>query len=101
MNVKDRSLVVLTGCGHAGLINTLHHARKLTGVNKIYSVMGGFHLTGKIFEPIITPTIQALKEFSPQVIVPQHCTGWQATHLIAREFPQAFVPNSVGTKFLL
>ena len=101
INVKNKGLVVLTGCGHAGLINTLHHARKLTGVTKIYSVMGGFHLTGKIFEPIITPTIQALKDFSPEVIVPQHCTGWQATHLIAREFPQAFVPNSVGTRYLL
>ena len=101
INVKNKGLVVLTGCGHAGLINTMQHARKLTGVNKIYSVMGGFHLTGKLFEPIIPPTIQALKELSPDVIVPQHCTGWRATHLIANEFPQAFVPTSVGTKFVL
>jgi 7,8-dihydropterin-6-yl-methyl-4-(beta-D-ribofuranosyl)aminobenzene 5'-phosphate synthase len=101
INVKNKGLVVLTGCGHAGLINTLQHARKLTGVSEIYSVMGGFHLTGKLFEPIIPATIQALKEFSPDVIVPQHCTGWQATHLIAREFPQAFIANSVGTKFVL
>jgi len=101
MNVKDKGLVVLTGCGHAGVINTLKHAVALTGVDRIHAVIGGFHLTGPIFEPIIAPTVQALKEFGPSVIVPQHCTGWKATHLIAREFPDAFVPNSVGTTMVI
>ena len=101
MNVKDKGLVVLTGCGHAGVINTLKHAVALTGVDRIHAVIGGFHLTGPIFEPIIAPTVQALKEFNPSVIVPQHCTGWKATHLIAREFPDAFVPNSVGTTMVI
>jgi 7,8-dihydropterin-6-yl-methyl-4-(beta-D-ribofuranosyl)aminobenzene 5'-phosphate synthase len=101
MNVKDKGLVVLTGCGHAGVINTLNCARELTGVNQFHAVIGGFHLTGPIFEPIIQPTIQALKEFNPSVIVPQHCTGWKATHLIAHEFPEAFVPNSVGTTMVI
>jgi 7,8-dihydropterin-6-yl-methyl-4-(beta-D-ribofuranosyl)aminobenzene 5'-phosphate synthase len=101
LNVKNKGLVVLTGCGHAGVINTLHHARKLTGVNVIYAVIGGFHLTGPVFEPAIAPTIQALKEFNPSVIVPEHCTGWRATHQIAREFPDAFVPNSVGTTLVI
>ena len=63
-------------------------------------LIGGFHLTGPIFEPVIAPTVQALREFNPSVIVPQHCTGWKATHLIAREFPEAFVPNSVGTTMI-
>ncbi len=97
MNVKNKGLVVLTGCGHAGVINTLHCARQLTGVNQIHAVIGGFHLTGPVFEPIVAPTVHALKEFNPAIIVPQHCTGWKATHLIAQEFPGAFVPNSVGT----
>ena len=101
MNVKDKGLVVLTGCGHAGVINTLKHAVALTGVDRIHAVIGGFHLTGPIFEPIIAPTVRALKEFSLSVIVPQHCTGWKATHLIAREFPDAFVPNSVGTTMVI
>jgi 7,8-dihydropterin-6-yl-methyl-4-(beta-D-ribofuranosyl)aminobenzene 5'-phosphate synthase len=101
MNVKDRGLVVLTGCGHAGVINTLKHAIALTGVNRIHAVIGGFHLTGPIFEPIIAPTVQALREFSPSVLVPQHCTGWKATHLMASEFPEAFVPNSVGTTMVI
>jgi 7,8-dihydropterin-6-yl-methyl-4-(beta-D-ribofuranosyl)aminobenzene 5'-phosphate synthase len=101
IHVKEKGLVVLTGCGHAGVINTLKHARDLTGVKQVHAVIGGFHLTGPIFEPIITPTIQALKEFNPCVIVPEHCTGWRAMHQIAQEFPDAFVPNSVGTKLVI
>ena len=75
LSVKDKGLVVLTGCGHAGVVNTLKCARELTGVNLIQAVVGGFHLTGPTFEPVITPTIDALKEFSPMLIVPQHRTG--------------------------
>jgi 7,8-dihydropterin-6-yl-methyl-4-(beta-D-ribofuranosyl)aminobenzene 5'-phosphate synthase len=101
INVKEKGLVVLTGCGHAGVINTLKCARELTGVSQVHAVIGGFHLTGPIFEPIIEPTIQALKEFNPGVIVPEHCTGWKAMHLIAREFPEAFIPNSVGTRMVI
>ena len=101
INVKNRGLVVLTGCGHAGVVNTLKCAKEMTGVEQIHAVIGGFHLTGPVFEPIIEPTVQALREFNPSVIVPQHCTGWKATHLIAREFPDAFVANSVGTTMLI
>jgi len=101
VNVKNKGLVVLTGCGHAGVVNTLKHARDLTEVSRIHAVIGGFHLTGPVFEPIVAPTIQALKEFNPSIIVPEHCTGWRAMHLIAQEFPNAFVPNSVGTRMVI
>jgi len=98
VNVKNRGLVVLTGCGHAGVVNTLTHAREATGVEDIHAVVGGFHLTGPVFEPIIAPTIEALKSLKPRYIVPEHCTGWRATFELARQFPDAYVPNSVGTR---
>ena len=101
MHVKQKGLVVLTGCGHAGVINTVRHAQKVTGVQKVYAVIGGFHLTGALFEPLIAPTIAALKELEPVVVVPAHCTGWKAIHAVARELPGAFVANSVGTCFVL
>ena len=101
LNVEEKGLVVLTGCGHAGVINTLRCARELTGVDQVHAVIGGFHLTGPVFEPIIAPTIAALKDFAPDIIVPQHCTGWRATHMIARDFSDAFVPNSVGTTLVI
>lgn len=101
MHVKGKGLVILTGCGHAGVINTIRHAQELTGIKKVYAVLGGFHLTGALFEPVIPPTIAALKEISPALIVPGHCTGWKAIHSLAQELPDAFVANSVGTRFVL
>ena len=96
VHVKGKGLVILTGCGHTGAVNTIHHAQQLTGIQQVYAVIGGFHLSGALFEPIIPPTIAALKEISPALIVPAQCTGWKATHALARELPEAFVPNSVG-----
>lgn len=101
LNVRGRGLVVMTGCGHAGIINVLRHARRLCGEDTIHAVVGGFHLTGPAFEPVIPPTLDALAGFSPDVLVPCHCTGWRAKHALAARFPQAFVQTSVGTRIEL
>jgi 7,8-dihydropterin-6-yl-methyl-4-(beta-D-ribofuranosyl)aminobenzene 5'-phosphate synthase len=100
-NVRGKGLVVMSGCGHAGIINTCHYARRLTGVDRIHAVIGGFHLNGPLFEPIIGDTVDAFERLAPDVIVPTHCTGWKATHTIARRLPDAFIQNSVGTSFEL
>jgi 7,8-dihydropterin-6-yl-methyl-4-(beta-D-ribofuranosyl)aminobenzene 5'-phosphate synthase len=100
-NVAGHGLVVLTGCGHAGVINICRYAQRLTGVNTLHAVVGGFHLTGPLFEPVIADTVTALEELAPDVVVPAHCTGWKATHAIARRLPSAFIQNSVGTTFHL
>jgi 7,8-dihydropterin-6-yl-methyl-4-(beta-D-ribofuranosyl)aminobenzene 5'-phosphate synthase len=97
INVKEKGLVILTGCGHSGIINTIRNAQHITGVDKIHAVIGGFHLSGAAFEPIIPATIAALKEINPRYVMPGHCTGWRATHQIAQAMPDAFIPNSVGT----
>jgi 7,8-dihydropterin-6-yl-methyl-4-(beta-D-ribofuranosyl)aminobenzene 5'-phosphate synthase len=101
LHVRDRGLVVITGCGHAGIVNILRYARKLTGVEQVYAVIGGFHLNGPAFEPIIPATCAALLEVAPRVLVPAHCTGWRATHALAAAMPDAFIQNSVGTRFEL
>ena len=101
MRVRGKGLVVLTGCGHSGLINILIHARALTGGERVYAVLGGFHLTGGLFDPIIPHTIKELQHYAPSLVVPAHCTGWKATHAIAAALPQAFVQNSVGTTFIV
>ena len=99
-HVRGKGLVVIMGCGHAGVINTLRYARKLTGIDRILAVVGGFHLSTPAFEPIIGPTVEALAEFRPQILVPTHCTGWRATHALASAFPDVFMQNSVGTRYL-
>lgn len=101
LNLRDRGLVVLTGCGHAGVINILRYAQAITGVSKVHAIIGGFHLNGPVFEALIPETCEALAAIAPDLIVPAHCTGWRATHALARDFPGSFVPNSVGTRFEL
>ncbi|HEY7068082.1 MAG TPA: MBL fold metallo-hydrolase [Chloroflexota bacterium] len=101
MHLRGKGLVILTGCGHAGVINTVRHARRLTGIEQIHAVIGGFHLTGAVFEPLIAPTVAALTEVAPAVLVPQHCTGWKAHLALARALPAAYCPNSVGTRLEL
>ncbi len=100
VNVRDRGLVVLTGCGHSGIVNIVRRARDLTGVDRIAGVLGGFHLPGAYFEPLIEPTVDALRALAPQMIVPGHCTGWKAQQALAAALPDAYVHNSVGTTYL-
>jgi 7,8-dihydropterin-6-yl-methyl-4-(beta-D-ribofuranosyl)aminobenzene 5'-phosphate synthase len=99
INIKGKGLVVLSGCAHAGIINTIACAQQVTGTKKVYAVMGGFHLAGKTFENRIQPTIEELQRINPKLIVPSHCTGWKAMCNIAKTFPEAFVWNSVGNLY--
>jgi 7,8-dihydropterin-6-yl-methyl-4-(beta-D-ribofuranosyl)aminobenzene 5'-phosphate synthase len=99
--VAGKGLVVITGCGHAGVVNIARYARRLTGDQPLYALVGGFHLNGPLFEPLIPRVLDDLAEMSPGVLVPAHCTGWRAQHALAGRFPDAFVPNSVGTSFFL
>ena len=101
MHLKDKGLVIITGCSHAGIINTIRYARKITGVMSVHAVIGGFHLSGAAFEPIIGKTLEHLKAIDPEISLPMHCTGWQATNRIARQMPSQFVLSSVGTTLAL
>jgi 7,8-dihydropterin-6-yl-methyl-4-(beta-D-ribofuranosyl)aminobenzene 5'-phosphate synthase len=98
-NVKQKGLVVLSGCAHAGIINTTRYAQQLTGVEGIYAIMGGFHLAGKDCETRIKPTVEQLKQLAPAMLAPSHCTGWRGSCTIAKEMPKAFVWNSVGNLY--
>jgi 7,8-dihydropterin-6-yl-methyl-4-(beta-D-ribofuranosyl)aminobenzene 5'-phosphate synthase len=97
LRLRNRGLVLLSGCGHAGIVNTVRYAQKLTGRREIAAIIGGFHLSGPMFEPIIAPTVRAFDELAPALLVPAHCTGWRAVHQLAARFPDAFVPSTVGT----
>lgn len=99
-NVKDKGLVVLGGCSHAGIVNTVLYAMRVTGVRKVHSILGGFHLTGPLFEPIIKPTIAEIKKMAPDFVVPLHCTGWTAINAFAKEMPDQFLLNTVGTTYV-
>jgi 7,8-dihydropterin-6-yl-methyl-4-(beta-D-ribofuranosyl)aminobenzene 5'-phosphate synthase len=97
--LRGHGLVLITGCGHSGIVNILRYVRRLTGQDHLHAVIGGFHLSGPAFEPIIGPTCDALAELRPDYLVPAHCTGWRAIHALAARFPDEFIPNAVGTRF--
>jgi 7,8-dihydropterin-6-yl-methyl-4-(beta-D-ribofuranosyl)aminobenzene 5'-phosphate synthase len=99
VNVKDKGLVVLTGCGHAGVVNMARYATALTGGERLHAIVGGFHLNGPIFEPLIPRVLDDLAALSPDYLVPAHCTGWRAQHAMSARFGETFVPNAVGTSF--
>jgi 7,8-dihydropterin-6-yl-methyl-4-(beta-D-ribofuranosyl)aminobenzene 5'-phosphate synthase len=99
INIKGKGLVVVSGCAHAGIINTVTYAQQITGTKKVYAVIGGFHLAGKTFENRIQPTVKELQKINPKLIVPSHCTGWKAMCAIAQTFPEAFAWNSVGNLY--
>jgi 7,8-dihydropterin-6-yl-methyl-4-(beta-D-ribofuranosyl)aminobenzene 5'-phosphate synthase len=101
VSVRDRGLVVLTGCGHAGIVNIVRYAKKLTRIDDVAAIVGGFHLNGPLFAPILPQTVEALAAFAPAMIVPGHCTGFDAVRAISLAMPDAFVVNSVGTRFVV
>ena len=101
VNVKDKGLVILTACGHSGIVNTINYAKKVTEIDKVYAVLGGFHLPadGGIYEEAIEPTLNELQKIDPDYIVPCHCTGWKAANRIIETMPEKYLQSSVGTIF--
>lgn len=100
-NVKDKGLVLVTGCSHAGIVNILHDARRISGIQTIHAIIGGLHLVGKKNEKKITLTVNGIKEFQPKLLVPSHCTGWRAQHALAQALPEAYVASSVGCLYII
>jgi 7,8-dihydropterin-6-yl-methyl-4-(beta-D-ribofuranosyl)aminobenzene 5'-phosphate synthase len=100
LNAKGKGLVVLSGCAHRGIVNTVKHAQKMTGIQKVHAVIGGFHLTGAKPERI-QKTIADIKAIGPDYIVPTHCTGFGAITAFAQAMPNQFILNTAGTKYTI
>lgn len=98
IHVKGKGLVVVSGCAHAGIVNTVSYAKRLTGIDKVHAIIGGFHLSGPLFEGIIGRTVEELKKIGPEYIVPCHCTGRKAIMAIEKEMPAQFILNMSGTR---
>lgn len=99
ISLKDKGLVVLSGCAHSGIVNTVNYAKEFTGIDKIYAIAGGFHLA-QAKDDELEKTIDLIKKEKPTYIVPSHCTGFQATSKFSREMPDAFIEGVVGTTYL-
>ena len=97
MRLRGKGLIVLSGCAHSGIVNTVRHAMAVTGVSRVHAVMGGFHLSGPAFEAVIAPTAEALKAIGPDYVIPCHCTGRRAALRLEQDMPGRFILNMSGT----
>ena len=98
INLRGQGLIILSGCAHSGIVNTIEHAIRLTGIDLIHAVMGGFHLSGPLFEPNIEKTAEAIKRLNPRYLIPAHCTGRKASLRLEDTMPDKFILNMSGTK---
>ncbi|KAI1461049.1 Metallo-hydrolase/oxidoreductase [Annulohypoxylon moriforme] len=99
-NLKDRGLVVFTGCSHAGVVNVSRHALELGGGAPLYTVVGGYHLADGSPEKLQS-SLKDLMALEPKVLMPGHCTGWRFKVAIEKEKPGCMAPIFGGTKYEL
>ncbi|MCX8176284.1 MAG: MBL fold metallo-hydrolase [Candidatus Bathyarchaeota archaeon] len=90
LKLNNKGLLIISGCAHAGIVNTVKYAQKITRVSRIYGVVGGFHLEGASKERL-EQTLNEFKGFNPEVIAPCHCTGFEATKLFAEVFEKKLI----------
>lgn len=96
--VGDRGLVVITSCGHAGIINTLLRAQEITGINKIHALCGGFHLAPAPAD-YLDLIVGQLKTFDIDHIIPMHCSGSNFLEAAKREMPEKLILCTTGSRF--
>jgi 7,8-dihydropterin-6-yl-methyl-4-(beta-D-ribofuranosyl)aminobenzene 5'-phosphate synthase len=97
--VKDRGLVVITSCGHAGVINSVRQAQKVTGIQKVHAIVGGYHLAPAPDE-IVAKTVAEFKAINPDYIIPMHCTGLNTIIAVHQAMPAKLVMPSTGTRVI-
>ena len=98
-NVKDRGLVVISSCSHAGIVNTVKAAQAASGVEKVHAVLGGFHVAPSP-EPYVVQTVEALKAINPDYLIPMHCSGATFTRVANAAMPGKVIPPSTGSRFV-
>jgi 7,8-dihydropterin-6-yl-methyl-4-(beta-D-ribofuranosyl)aminobenzene 5'-phosphate synthase len=97
-NVKDRGLVVISSCGHAGIVNTVRQAMEVSGVTKVHAVMGGFHLFPAA-DDYLRRTVEELKAMNPDAVVPLHCSGPGIVNALRELLPDRLITSTTGTEF--
>ncbi len=98
-HVKDRGLVVISSCGHAGIINSVRQVQQATGSDDVHAVVGGFHLAPAPDE-IVQKTVDELARIDPDYILPMHCTGLNTIIAMVRRMPEKLVMPSTGTRVI-
>ena len=97
-NLKDRGLVVISSCGHVGIVNSVRQAIKVSGVDKVHAIVGGFHLF-PADDAYLQQTVAELGRINPDVLIPMHCSGPGLMASLRSAMPRQLVPSTTGTEF--
>lgn len=97
-HVRGRGLVVITSCGHRGVVNSVKAATEVAGIGKVHAILGGFHLAPHPVE-YLRETVSALKQIDPDCVIPMHCTGETFIALAQEEMPGKVIRSSTGTRY--
>jgi 7,8-dihydropterin-6-yl-methyl-4-(beta-D-ribofuranosyl)aminobenzene 5'-phosphate synthase len=98
-NVRDRGLVIISSCGHSGIVNTIKHVQAVTGIDKVHAVVGGLHLAAAP-DALVAKTADAFQQIQPDYFAPMHCTGFYPALMIEHVMPRRVVEPSSGTRIV-
>ena len=96
-NLKDKGLIVISSCGHVGIVNTVRQAMEVSGVDKVHAIMGGFHL-GPAPADYLTRVVAEIGTLNPDVLIPMHCSGLNFTQEAQRQMPGKVLITTTGTR---
>ena len=96
--VQGRGLVVISSCGHIGIVNSVKSVMAVSGVDKLHAVIGGFHLAASK-QDYIDHTVDALAELDPDVVLPMHCTGRDFIETMRRRMPEKLIFSNLGSRY--
>jgi 7,8-dihydropterin-6-yl-methyl-4-(beta-D-ribofuranosyl)aminobenzene 5'-phosphate synthase len=98
-NVKDRGLVVISSCGHAGIINTSLQAMAVSGVKKVHAALGGFHLFPAP-DDYVKKTVAEFQAMDVDVIIPMHCSGPNLVAMLRSDLADRIITSATGTEYV-
>ena len=96
-NVKDKGLVVISSCGHVGIVNTVRQAQEVSGIQKVHAIMGGFHL-GPAPADYLTQVVTEIGKLNPDVLIPMHCSGLNFTQEAQKQMPGKVLTTTTGSR---
>ncbi|KAF8314930.1 Metallo-hydrolase/oxidoreductase [Clavulina sp. PMI_390] len=96
VDVATKGLIIFSSCSHAGIVNVVRHVKEVFPSRPIHMILGGLHLAGPELAYRVEPTVQALKAFEPDYVVPLHCTGFNAKVLLREALGAKVVPAGAG-----
>lgn len=96
-NLKDKGLVVISSCGHVGIVNSVRQAQEVSGVQKVHAIVGGFHL-GPAPKDYLTQVVAEIKKLQPDVVIPMHCSGANFIQATREQMPENLIVTTTGTQ---